>query len=198
VAINNSTGNTLLESGAFPPCRVATTGAIALSGLQTINGIALNAGDRALVWQQADSTTNGIYAVSSGNWVRTTDAQSNAQFFDGMVVVIAAGATYAGVFFQCTTTDDPVVIGTSLLTFSALNNPGGVSLAMKPVVAATTLAAARTALGLGGMAVEGLGAGLQDDGVGKARVNFLIAPVAANQTVDVSPQGVHLRGQPNL
>src|SRR5258707_15342371 len=100
MAINNVTGNTLLESGMFPPCRVATTAAITLSGLQTIDGIALLAGDRVLVWKQADATTNGLYAASTGNWVRVTDAHSNTQFFDGMAVIVAAGATYANVIFQ--------------------------------------------------------------------------------------------------
>jgi hypothetical protein len=70
LAINNSTGNTQLESGAFPPCRVAITGPIALSGLQAIDGIALNVGDRVLAWQQADETTNGIYSVSSRDPMR--------------------------------------------------------------------------------------------------------------------------------
>lgn len=118
MAINSITGNTLLESGMFPPCRVATTGPITASGLQTVDGVALNAGDRVLVWQQADATTNGIYAASTGTWARTSDANSNAQFFDGMLVAIAAGASYAGIIFQCTCTDDPVVVGTSLLTFA--------------------------------------------------------------------------------
>jgi hypothetical protein len=71
MAINNSSGNTLLESGMFPPCRVAAISAIALAGLQAVNGVSLN-------------------AVSTGNWVRTTDAQSNAQFFNGMVVTVAS------------------------------------------------------------------------------------------------------------
>jgi hypothetical protein len=116
MSINSVNGNTLLESGAFAPCRVATTGPLTLSGLQTVDGIALIDGDRVLVWQQADETTNGIYAASSGTWVRTTDAASNTQFFDGMAVVVARG-TQAGQIFLCTSTDDPVIVGTSLLTF---------------------------------------------------------------------------------
>jgi hypothetical protein len=117
MAINSVNGNTLLETGLFPPCRAATTGAITLSGLQTIDNVALIAGDRVLVWQQADATTNGIYAASSGTWVRTTDAASNTQFFDGMAVIVAQGSQ-AGNLFLCTTTDDPVIVGTSDLTFA--------------------------------------------------------------------------------
>lgn len=122
ISVNSITGNTLLDTGYFPPCRVATTGPITLSGTQTIDGVALNAGDRVLVWKQADATTNGIYAASSGTWVRTTDAASNADFFDGMRVGIALGNTYTAQSFQCTCADDPVVVGTSELTFDTVSD----------------------------------------------------------------------------
>jgi hypothetical protein len=60
---------------------------------------------------------------------------------------------------------------------------GLISSAMQPVVDAASLAAGRTALGLGAMAVEGIGAGLQDDGSGNARVNSPIQEVAVNQAI---------------
>jgi phage-related tail fiber protein len=124
-------GNTLLTTGFFPPCRAATTGSnIVLSGLQTIDGVSLIAGDRVLVKDQTDKTTNGIYTPATGNWVRTTDAQSNAQFFDGMAVVVAAGAMNGQSAWLCTCTDDPVILGTSLLTFAvfaAFSLPSGQS-----------------------------------------------------------------------
>jgi hypothetical protein len=120
MAINSQNGNTLLESGFFPPCRAATTAALtALAGLLTVDGVTLIAGDRVLVKDQADQTTNGIYAASTGTWTRTSDATGNTQLFDGMAVIVAQGTTNAGLTFICTCTDDPVVVGTSLLTFSS-------------------------------------------------------------------------------
>lgn len=118
MSTNTRNGNTLLESGFFPPCRVATTAAIALAGLQAIDGVTVVEGDRVLVKDQADAKTNGIYAASSGNWVRTTDAASNAQFFLGMAVIVAQG-TSAGLTYICTATDDPVVIGTSSISWAS-------------------------------------------------------------------------------
>lgn len=119
-AINQAGGNTLLVGGSFTPARAATTGSnIALSGLQTIDTIALVAGDRVLVKDQADATTNGLYSASTGTWTRTTDAQGNTQFFSGMEVTVALGPVNGGQTFVCTTADDPVVVGTSLIVFVA-------------------------------------------------------------------------------
>lgn len=64
--------------------------------------------------------------------------------------------------------------------------PGGavpISAAMQPVVAAATLALARTAMGLGAIATEGIGAGLQDDGAGNLRVFANIVADSTNQSV---------------
>src|SRR5512146_1253131 len=118
MSINSRNGNTMLDGGFFAPVRAASTAALTLSALQTVDGIALAEGDRVLVKDQADATTNGIYAASSGNWVRTTDAASNTDFFSGMAVVVALGTVSAGQVHHCTCTDDPVVIGTSSLTFA--------------------------------------------------------------------------------
>src|SRR5467141_2215137 len=107
MAINTITGNTLLTSGSFTPERVATTGAninLQSIGLGTIDGVQLIAGDRVLVKDQSDATTNGIYAAQTGPWTRTNDAQTNQQFFSGMAVTVALGAVNAGLTYICTTT----------------------------------------------------------------------------------------------
>jgi hypothetical protein len=99
------------------PVRLATTGSnITLSGLQTIDGVALAAGDRVLVKDQTDATTNGLYNASTGNWTRTIDANNNSQFAQGMQVVATAGTANAGTNFQLTAAS-PIVVGTSHLTF---------------------------------------------------------------------------------
>ena len=46
------------------PVRVATTTNITLSGTQTIDGVALSAGNRVLVKDQSTGQNNGIYAVA--------------------------------------------------------------------------------------------------------------------------------------
>ena len=54
-------------------CIAATTADITLSGTQTIDGIALIAGDRCLVKNQTLSQDNGIYIVAASTWTRSTD-----------------------------------------------------------------------------------------------------------------------------
>ncbi|HEY8837581.1 MAG TPA: hypothetical protein VIO16_07875 [Dehalococcoidia bacterium] len=99
------------------PCLVATTANITLSGLQTIDTVALAAGNRVLVWQQTDATTNGIYSASTGPWTRTIDADGNDNFASGMQAAVSGGATYARFVFQITS-PDPITRGTSALNFA--------------------------------------------------------------------------------
>ncbi len=122
MALNSITGNTMLISGSFPPVRAASTGAPlnpAAGGLLVVDGVQLVAGDRVLAKDEASAVNNGIYAASTGPWTRTTDATGNTQFFSGMAVTVALGAVNAGQTFICTCPDDPVVVGTSLITFAS-------------------------------------------------------------------------------
>lgn len=63
---------------------------------------------------------------------------------------------------------------------------GSVSAAMQPVINAATLALGRAAFGLGAMATEGIGAGLQDDGSGNARVIFGLTQTSINANITVA------------
>lgn len=60
---------------------------------------------------------------------------------------------------------------------------GIISSAMQPVVSAASLAAGRTAFGLGSIATESIGAGLQDNGSGSLRVNAAFSTDATNTSV---------------
>jgi len=99
--------------------RAATTGSnIVLIGLQTIDGIALNAGDRVLVKDQTDQTTNGIYNASTGAWAASSDFQNNTLIASGVQVHVNLG-TINGSGIWALTTPDPINLGTSDLTFSS-------------------------------------------------------------------------------
>lgn len=96
--------------------RVGTTGNIALSALQSIDGLVLVSGDRVLVKNQNAAKENGLYVASAGAWARTADADSSADVTSGLIVVIEQGATQADSRWQLVT-DGVIVIGTTALTF---------------------------------------------------------------------------------
>lgn len=57
-------------------CRAATTANITLSGNQTIDGVAVIAGDRVLVKNQSSAAENGIYVAAASTWSRAADANT--------------------------------------------------------------------------------------------------------------------------
>jgi len=67
--------------------KAATTANITPSGTQTIDGIALTAGDRVLVKNQTVANENGIYEVAAGSWTRTLDANTSAEITHAIVSV---------------------------------------------------------------------------------------------------------------
>ncbi|MCO7519452.1 MULTISPECIES: hypothetical protein [unclassified Pseudomonas] len=105
--------------------RVATTGPIALSGLQTLDGVALVAGDRVLVKDQANAAQNWIYTASAAAWSRALDANDDAECAPGHLIIVQAGTVYAGTMWQLTNTEPPQV-GATPLNFRLLFGKTGV------------------------------------------------------------------------
>lgn len=106
------------------PVKICTTTPITLSGVQTLQGVLLVAytgpglpADRVLVAGQTDTTTNGIYLVQTGAWTREPDFDGARDAVTGTEVLILGG-TYANSIWILTCTDNPIIIGTSQLTFS--------------------------------------------------------------------------------
>ena len=97
-------------------CRVATTANITLSGEQAIDGVTTTT-DRVLVKNQSTANQNGIYVSASGAWARSTDADANAEVTSGLYTFITEGTANGSTGFVLTT-DDPITVGTTGLTFS--------------------------------------------------------------------------------
>lgn len=93
--------------------KAATTNNIALSGLQTIDGVSLTAGEFVLVKNQDNKVENGIYTVSNTNWIRTIDTAENLKhkFF-----VITSGTVNKNKIFF--TPLENFTIGTDEIVFS--------------------------------------------------------------------------------
>ncbi len=104
--------------------RVATTANITLSGEQTIDGVSVVAGDRVLVKNQSTGSENGIYVCASGAWSRAADADSSAEVTAGLFVTVSEGTTNADTFWLLTT-NDPITLGSTALSFSQFGVSSG-------------------------------------------------------------------------
>lgn len=136
------------------PCRLATTANIALSGLQTIDGSMTVADDRVLVKNQTTMSQNGIYIVSSGNWQRARDFDSDRDVTKGTRMTVVEGAVNYGREFWITSAN-PNTVGTSNITIaeSLSSNSGGNAAA----AAASAAAAAASATAASGSATAASG-----------------------------------------
>lgn len=131
--------------------RVATTNNITLSGAQTIDGIAVVAGDRVLVKAQTAGENNGIYLCNSGAWARTSDATLNTDLV-GASIFVSSGSVNANTLWVMTT-DAPLTIGTTPLVWSQFDGPStvtggvGISVTGHQVSLATLLGKYATTIG---------------------------------------------------
>lgn len=186
------------STGIKAPVLVATTVAITLSGVQTIDGVAVAAGNRVLVKNQASSIANGIYEVSADAWSRTRDCDGGNDIAHGTLVHVTSG-TGAGLY-RCTGTE-PIVVGTSaqawsLLAVSAsLGNPVPLT---QGGTGGITAEAGLSALGVVQVNTEGGTANAQTGGVHalvtayRADQLFVFVPSIANTgptTLVLTPAG---------
>ena len=103
------------DAWAKKSVRAATTANITLSAPQTIDGIAVIAGDRVLVKDQTTQATNGIYVVAAGAWTRSLDADTINELA-GACVNVDSGTVNGGVRFD-TDLKSTDTLGTTAVTF---------------------------------------------------------------------------------
>jgi len=118
-------GTELNKLDAKASCRVATTANLAaLSGLLTIDGVVLVAGDRVLVKDQTAPSQNGIYVVAAGAWTRAIDADDGTKLTSGATVPVEAGTAQADTLWLLTT-DGAITVGVTALNFILVNGNVG-------------------------------------------------------------------------
>jgi hypothetical protein len=106
----------LAKLDAKQSVRVATTTNIILTAAQTIDGVAVIAGDRVLVKNQTLAKDNGIYVVANDVWTRAKDADSNLKVTSGLTVSVEQGTTQSDTIWQLVT-DGAIALGTTALMF---------------------------------------------------------------------------------
>jgi hypothetical protein len=101
--------------------KAASVGTLTLSGAQTVDTVALVAGDRVLVKNQGTATQNGIYTVAAGAWVRSTDADTWVKL-PGAFVFVEQGSQ-ADTGWVCTV-DVGGTLGSTNVTFAQFSGAG--------------------------------------------------------------------------
>lgn len=104
--------------------RVITVTNVTLSGgaPNAVDSVNLSIGDRVLVNGQNTGSQNGIYEVqtvgtgSNGTWIRSTDTNATGELQAGTIVMVTEGTVYKDTQWKLTT-NNPIIIGTTALTF---------------------------------------------------------------------------------
>jgi len=105
---------------------VATTNVAALSGNVSIDGSTTAPGQRVLLVGQTTASANGIYLTAAGAWSRATDADTSAKVTSGMYVFATEGTANSDSGWALIT-PDPIVLGTTALTFSQVTGAGQIT-----------------------------------------------------------------------
>lgn len=103
--------------GAVYAARASSGTDTTLSGLQTIDGVPLDAGDRILLRGQSTQSQNGLWTVASGAWSRPSDANASFNYYQGLSVYVLSGTINEHTIWNLTT-EGPITLGTTSLAFS--------------------------------------------------------------------------------
>ena len=145
--------------------KVATTANIGLSGTMTIDGVAVDAGDRVLVKDQTTASQNGIYVVGDGAWSRAADMDSWAEV-PGAFVFVEQGTANADKGFVCTA-DQGGTIGSTAVSWVQFAGVGTVTSGSGGV----NISANAVSLNLSGSTLDQTsGLKVADGGIGTAQL----------------------------
>ena len=108
------------------PALVVSTANVLLSGLQTIDSVALTTNDRVLLINQTNEVENGLWLAQAGAWIRPADF-ANGSAADLAYVLITSGAIHAGSSYVCST--PTAIIGTDPIDFALFSLPSATTAA---------------------------------------------------------------------
>ena len=108
--------NAVLGVIAKSSVAAASVGNLTLSGTQTVDGVALIAGNRVLVKNQTTASQNSVYVVAAGAWTVAADF-AQGYIANGDFLQVESGTTNGAKSFNVTTLD-PISVGTTSITFS--------------------------------------------------------------------------------
>lgn len=120
IAAGGGGGGDVGPGNVLPAARVATVAPHILSGLDDVDGISINDGDRILVRSQVDPAENGVYVARAVAWERTEDVLAG-------MAMIGVNLGSAGDTVWMLTSDD-IVLGVSPLVWQKVGSGDAESL----------------------------------------------------------------------
>jgi hypothetical protein len=111
--------------GSFQAVRLLSQSALTLSGLQTVQGVALSAGDRVCASGQASAVDNGVYIVDSGAWYRSFDCEDGDEV--GSMLLLVEDGDNANELWRVSGLTNATYVGTDAIEFEPYTkgNPSG-------------------------------------------------------------------------
>jgi len=107
-------------------CEVLADSNITISGLQTIDGISLQDGDRVLLVGQSNAVENGIWVAHTGAWTRPDDFQAGSEAH-GAFAFVVEGTNYEGTGWVCINDVGYATVDTDSLTWTQFSGAGSVT-----------------------------------------------------------------------
>ena len=199
--------------------RVISTTNVNLTGgaPNEVDGVSLSLGDRILVAGQSTGSQNGIYQVttvgagSSGTWARASTADETGEINAGMVVMVTEGTANADTQWKLTT-DNPITVGTTALTFEQASayafgtiSANGTSIVADSVgdtvtftpgdnIAITGNAASDTiTIGVTGIALDSINSGTSNVSVVSSGGNVTVG-IGGSEVAEFSSGGLSITG----
>lgn len=93
-----------LGDNKMPVDLVSTANQLTLSGLKSVDGVLMTAGQRVLLVAQQSSAANGIYVVGTGEWTRASDMPNGGTLIPGTIVAVRSGTENAQSLWQLSST----------------------------------------------------------------------------------------------
>lgn len=200
--------------------RVITVSNVTFSGSApaSVDGVSLATNDRILVAGQTTGSQNGLYIVqtvgsgSSGNWVRSTDSNTTGELEAGTIVMVTEGTVYKDTQWKLTT-NNPIIIGTTALTFeqnsafafgniyanstAVLANTVGDTLTLTAGnnISITGNAAAKSVtIGVTGISLNSISNGTSNVNVVSSNGNITISVAGTSNVAEFSSTGLYVPG----
>ena len=110
----------LMINGGFPAAvKAASTANRVLSGLTSVDGVVLFAGDLVLLKNQTTASQNGVWVASAGAWSRAPGFDSAVELAVGTEVSVLNGTAFAGTVWKISTA--PSIVNVDPIVFAAVS-----------------------------------------------------------------------------